>query len=291
MKKLLVLIIAIVLCSVFTTPAFATTYPQPTGYINDYTNTLSQSFIKQEEKKLADFQKATTDEIAVVVINSTNGDPIEDYSIHLMDQWKVGVKGKDNGVLLLLALQDRKLRIEVGRGLEGGTLSDPNHHITDIQARDIEDSMIPYLKNSDYPTAIDAGVSGIMTDIANPSATTSAATTDTSTNNDPTPIIIIALIIIFIVIFVVAVGFNAPDDSSGTGFATGAMLGGFAGYGMGRSSKSSDDDDDDSSSGGFSGGSSSTKSDDDDDSSSGGGSSFGGFSGGSFSGGGATSSW
>ena len=70
-------------------------------------------------KKLADYEKQTTNQIAVLMIPSLEGDNLEDYSIRLADKWKIGQKGKDNGVILLIAKNDRKLRIEVGCGLEG----------------------------------------------------------------------------------------------------------------------------------------------------------------------------
>ncbi len=90
----------------------------PKGRITDFTNTLSPSEISYLDQKLADLEKHTTNQIAVLIIPSLEGDNLEDYSIRLADKWKIGQEGKDNGAILLIVKNDRKLRIEVGYGLE-----------------------------------------------------------------------------------------------------------------------------------------------------------------------------
>ena len=91
----------------------------PEGRITDFTHTLSASEISHLDQKLAEYEKQTTNQIAVLMISSLEGDNLEDYSIRLADKWKIGQKGKDNGVIILIVKNDRKLRIEVGYGLEG----------------------------------------------------------------------------------------------------------------------------------------------------------------------------
>src|SRR5437763_1057280 len=130
MKKLLAFFLFL---TIFITPVFAD-YPNYSGYVNDFAHILSDQFIQQLDNKLAAFDKKTTDQIAVVTIQTTKSETIEEYSIHLADKWKPGQKGKDNGVIMLFAMQDRQMRIEVGRGLEGD--------LTDIQARHILDTII-----------------------------------------------------------------------------------------------------------------------------------------------------
>jgi uncharacterized protein len=273
--------------------------PKPTNFVNDYAHVLSADFINQENKVLSDYQKATTNEIAVVLIPTTGDQSIEEYSIALADAWKPGVKGKDNGVILVLAMQDHHDRIEVGRGLEG--------ELTDIQSENILNDMKPQLRAGDSAQAVQTGVNeiiGALNTALTPTATPSA--TAGSTEGFPIFLIILA-IIVAIIAGVVMYNSNSdsgdsfPDDSGDSsdnssnddgGFVTGAIAGGLAGYGLGRSSHSSDSeesssdssDDDDSSSSSSEGFGSSSSSDD-------GGSSFGGFSGGSFSGGGASGGW
>ena len=90
----------------------------PQGPVTDLTNTLSPAEISYLDQKLADFERQTSNQIAVLLIPSLKGDNLEDYSIRLADKWRIGHKGKDNGVILLIVKMDRKLRIEVGYGLE-----------------------------------------------------------------------------------------------------------------------------------------------------------------------------
>jgi uncharacterized protein len=92
---------------------------QPTGLVNDFANVLSAEQKQQLENKLEQFKKDSSNEIAVAVINSLQDDTIENFAEELFKEWGIGQKGKDNGVLILVAKEDRKMRIEVGYGLEG----------------------------------------------------------------------------------------------------------------------------------------------------------------------------
>ncbi len=113
------LILTVLLISIsLTTNALALEVPsKPIGRISDYTNTLKTNEIQKLEQTLAQIERETTNQIAVVLIPTLAGDNLEDYSIRLADKWKIGQKGKDNGVILLIVKQDRKIRIEVGYGL------------------------------------------------------------------------------------------------------------------------------------------------------------------------------
>ena len=90
-----------------------------TRYVTDETNTLTQSQMNALLKKLEDFDKETSTQIVVYMIQSLNGESLEDYSHTIAEKNGIGRKGKDNGVLLFIVKGDRKLRIEVGYGLEG----------------------------------------------------------------------------------------------------------------------------------------------------------------------------
>ena len=139
----------------FATPAFAYTSPgSPSGYVNDFAQVLSAGKTQELDARLAAFEQATSNEITVVTVPSMDGDYIENYAAKLFEEWGIGKKNTDNGVLLLLALEERKLRIEVGYGLEGA--------LPDSVAQSIiTNEITPLLKAGDYDGAVTAGVAGI----------------------------------------------------------------------------------------------------------------------------------
>jgi len=137
-------------------PAFALEIPEkPEGRITDRTGTLSRNEIAALERKMAAFERETTNQIAVLLILSLAGDSLEDYSIRLAEKWKVGQKGKNNGVILLIVKNERKLRIEVGYGLEGA-LPDA------LAGSIIRNEIAPRFKAGQFYQGIDAGVTAIM---------------------------------------------------------------------------------------------------------------------------------
>jgi Beta-propeller domains of methanol dehydrogenase type len=128
--------------------------PDYSGYINDYTGTLSSEWKLKADELVKKVETDTSCEIAVAVIKNLDGITIEEYALKLFEKWGIGKKDKDNGVLLLVAMSDRKLRIEVGYGLEAV--------ITDLEAREIIDNVItPRFKLNDYNTGIYDGISAI----------------------------------------------------------------------------------------------------------------------------------
>jgi len=123
----------------------------PTGYVNDYAGVLSQSEHQNLEQKLKEFEKETTNEIAVVTISSLKGDTIENFAVQLFEEWGIGKKGKDNGVLLLVAMNEKQVRLEVGYGLESS--------LTDAQSYWIINNVItPSFKKGDYYEGVDGAV-------------------------------------------------------------------------------------------------------------------------------------
>jgi len=132
----------------------AADFPKPVGYVNDFGSLFSSGFRQTLEQDLENFEKETAVEIAVVTINSLEGNAIEDYAVRLFEQWKIGKKGKDNGLLILIAKEDRKIKIEVGYGLEP--------IITDGRAgRIIREQMSPAFKEEDYEGGVKAAVEKI----------------------------------------------------------------------------------------------------------------------------------
>ena len=129
--------------------------PTLSGRVVDETWTLDPGFVSALEKQLKDHESKTSNQIVVLVVPSLEGEGIEEYSIKVAEEWKLGQKKKDNGVLLLIALNDRKLRIEVGYGLEGSLTDILCHHI-------IENEIKPYFKKGDFVSGIQNGVNAII---------------------------------------------------------------------------------------------------------------------------------
>jgi uncharacterized protein len=129
--------------------------PQLRGRVNDYAGVLSPAAAQTLESKLEEFERSDSTQIVVLTVPGLGGDSLEDFSIRVAESWKIGHKGKDNGVILLIARDDRKLRIEVGRGLEG--------KLTDLMAgRIIRNEITPRFKAGDFDGGINAGVGAIM---------------------------------------------------------------------------------------------------------------------------------
>ena len=128
---------------------------RPEGRVTDFTGTLSRNEQVMLERKLADFERETTNQIAVLLIPTLKGDSLEDYSIRLAEKWKIGQKGRNNGAILLIVKNDRQLRIEVGYGLEGA--------LTDaLSGSIIRNEIAPRFKTGQFYQGIDAGLSAVM---------------------------------------------------------------------------------------------------------------------------------
>ena len=146
MKKKIVIGV-ILIFFIFCTNIYANVSYSPTNnfFVNDFANILSSSTESAIQQMAVSTQNATTAQIVVVTVPDLEGRDIEGYSNELFNTWKIGNEEKDNGVLLLISSGDRKVRIEVGYGLEGA--------INDAKAgRILDDVAIPYMKNNDYDT-------------------------------------------------------------------------------------------------------------------------------------------
>ena len=142
--------LALVACA-----AIAADVPYLTGRVVDNANILSAG-AKQRISQLSEArEKASGEQIAVLTMPSLEGESIEGYATRVFDAWKLGQKGKDNGVLVIVAPSDRKMRIEVGYGLEG-TLTDA------AAARIIREAMTPRFKANDFDGGVTAGVQAIV---------------------------------------------------------------------------------------------------------------------------------
>jgi uncharacterized protein len=135
--------------------ALALDVPPLQGRINDYAGLLPADRARALEDRLARFEAETGHQIAVLTIPSLKGDSLEDFSIRVAEAWKIGKKGFDNGAILLIARDDRKLRIEVGYGLEG-VMPDA------IASRIIREVITPRFRSGDYADGIEAGIDAIL---------------------------------------------------------------------------------------------------------------------------------
>jgi len=129
--------------------------PFLSGRVNDNAEILNDDTQQSITERLKAHEERTGDQIAVLTIPSLEGESIEEYAVKVYESWKLGKKGKDNGVLIIVAPKDRRMRIEVGYGLEGT--------LTDLAAgRIIRNVMTPQFKAGDYNGGIDAGVQAIL---------------------------------------------------------------------------------------------------------------------------------
>jgi len=135
--------------------AAASNIPYLTGRVTDNAEILSASMRKTLTERLKAHEDRTGNQIAVLTVPSLEGESIEGYAEAVFKEWKLGQKGKDNGILLVVAPQDRRMRIEVGYGLEG-TLPDS------LAGSIIRNVMTPRFKTGDYNGGIEAGVNAIL---------------------------------------------------------------------------------------------------------------------------------
>lgn len=132
--------------------------PQPTDYVSDFAHVMSDATRLELDRQCGAVDHEAHAQIAVVTVNTTNGEPIEQYAVDLENAWKVGGKGSDRGVIILLAVQDRKRFIETGYGLEG--------ILPDGKVGDIGRQMVPMLRNNDFDGALTLAVDEISQIIA-----------------------------------------------------------------------------------------------------------------------------
>jgi uncharacterized protein len=124
--------------------------PRPANYVSDFAGVLSPGVQNSLNALCAQVDRQAHAQIAVVTIKTLDGEPIENFATELEEKWKVGPKGSDRGVLLILATNDRQRRIEVGYGLEG--------ILPDAKAGDIGRQMVPYLRQGNYDQAVSLAV-------------------------------------------------------------------------------------------------------------------------------------
>lgn len=163
--------------------------------VTDLTATLASQEIKRLEKLLAKFEAEKGSQLAVLIIPTTQPETIEQYAIRVAENWRLGRKGVDDGILLLIAKQDRSLRIEVGYGLEGA-LPDA------IARRIIDEIIVPEFRSGKYAKGIEAGIQGIINVIAGEPlpAPVSKRGADVSGEMNLAPDSLLPILVIFLVL-------------------------------------------------------------------------------------------
>ena len=141
-------ILTLILLPALTATGYGQTdLPMPRHYVEDYANVVNDSDERPLNSVLQELEQKTGAQYIILTVLSTGGLPIEQFSIELAEKWKLGQKGKDNGILFVLAKNDRRWRFEVGYGLEG--------FITDQYCGRVgRDVLVPYLKKGDYSRGI-----------------------------------------------------------------------------------------------------------------------------------------
>ncbi|MCZ2299095.1 MAG: TPM domain-containing protein [Chitinophagales bacterium] len=166
--------------------------PNPPRLVNDLAHLLNNSEVEQLERKLVALDDSTSNQIAVVIVPTLHGEIIEDVAVNTFREWGIGSKN-NNGVLLLIAVEEKKIRIEVGYGLEGA--------IPDVIAKDIiENDLTPAFKQGTYF----AGISKAVDDISKAAVGEYKIKRKKSNNGTTGKSLIIFFIILFIVLMIVA---------------------------------------------------------------------------------------
>ena len=205
----------------------------PQGNVSDWAGVFSPEQKSALESRLAALRQTNGAQLAVVTLKSLQGGEIDDFAEKLFAQWGIGEKGKDNGVLLLAAIEDRKMRIEVGYGLEGV--------FNDAKCGRIQDEyVVPRFKEGNYVQGLLDGAD-VLLKVMGGEALLEAA----PANGNPIGAVI--FLVFFIVIFILIVrssirggkggGGGSPGGRFSSGWSSGGSSGGggFGGFGGGRS--------------------------------------------------------
>lgn len=254
-KKLFIFISFLLLLQVICALVYAQRSKSPApedkvrNYVTDKTGTLTSSQISSLETKLSNFDKETTTQVVVWMVPSLGGESLEEKSFGIAEQNGIGQKSKNNGVLLFIAKDDRKLRIEVGYGLEGA--------LTDaLSDQIIRKEITPQFKKGNFYEGINAGIDAIM------KATKGEYTAEKKSSDDdsgvsfccvPFPFLIFFMIFIFVFVLPILsrifrgkggrsnrwwTGGSGWSSGSGSSSSGGGFSGGGGSFGGGGSSGS-----------------------------------------------------
>lgn len=193
-KKLIISALLFAVVAAFT---FAVEVPALTGRINDYADVLDSGTESELTGYLKRLEDQTGIQLAVLTVPTIEDESIEGFSMRVAEEWQLGQEGKDNGILITLALAERKIRIEVGYGLEGV--------LTDAQSGLIlRNAIIPEFKDGDYSAGVTAGVSNIVGLILNDPELFDEDVLDEDSGSGTVAIIFVIIWVVFVLLIVFA---------------------------------------------------------------------------------------
>jgi len=199
-------------------------FPALTGRVVDQADILSPQAEANLTRVLAEHEQATTNQVVVVTLPNLQGYEIADYGYQLGRHWGIGQKGKDNGVLLIVALEERKMRIEVGYGLEG--------QLTDAASSLIINRvMVPMFQQGQLEQGVIAGVGAILTVLQAEPGTLQAATPAERDRSEPVGVPFLITFLFFVILMFLNVGRGRRIRRYRRGVYVGG-LGGFGGRGF-----------------------------------------------------------
>lgn len=231
-RLVLALVLLLAMLSATALEAAFPPVPALTSRVNDHAGMISPEARVEIERKFADLEADESTQIAILTVPSLQGEPIEEFSIRVAEAWKLGLKERDNGILLIVSKGDRKIRIEIGYGLEG--------RVTDLQSGRIIDGIIkPAFARGAFDVgfigAADALVAAARGEFSAPPAAKKSA-------RDKAPSIpLVFLVLLFLFIYLRMQGgrhhggpfiFGGPPGPGGGGFTSGGGFGGFGGGGF-----------------------------------------------------------
>lgn len=215
-------------------PAFAAHWPAPVGAVNDFAHVIPAGEAQELESYLDDFQAKTGNAIVVVTVPSVEGADVDRAAVELFQAWGIGQKGKDNGILILASINDRRARIEAGYGLEGV--------VTDADAGDIlRQEVYPSFKQQQYGQGLANGVQALVQLIQRDGGQPQANVDDGSLPVGEMIKIILIILVVLVYLFIRirfggwwGGGFYGGGGWGGGGWGGGGG-GGFGGFGGGGS--------------------------------------------------------
>jgi uncharacterized protein len=204
----------------------------PEHYFNDYAHVVSAATSGRLDKTLEDFERETSNQILVVIYPKMESDSsIEDYTVRVAQNWRVGQKARNNGAVLFVFIQDRKMFLQVGYGLEG-TLPDA------MAKRIIENEIKPRFKSGDFDSGLSAGVAAILAATKGEyKGTGGTVGGQNQGGGSPAGVVVLVFAVLFVALLVMAarrrgygVGYGGWTMGSG-GFSSGGWGGGGGGWG------------------------------------------------------------
>ncbi len=207
--------------------------PELTGKVVDTSNTLSKIEKQDIEYAIANFEKNTGGQFAVCIVPNMNGETVESASMKVAEKWKIGKKGKDNGIIFFLSMKEREFRIEVGYGYEG--------KINDAKAGDLGRNAISFFKKKQWTHGIISIINGSSNIISGKSVANVQEGNEELTLKDIVGIVIFVVIVMIIVFALFANSGSGGDGAyiiggsnyrSGGGSSYGGFGGSFGGGGF-----------------------------------------------------------